>query len=336
MFWIVATVFLLGIAAVLKLKGRSIGAAMADTSYDRDEASRAARRESAGDTSSMVTGVIAAGIFILWLLASAGMSVHVVDARNVGVVKTFGSITGQVGEGIQLTWPWQSVEEWDVRLKVVEPDTRCSNGAEKCMDAGSVDVQDVYVSGALNIEVDPRDVQELARNIGRSYEDTIVRNRLYQVVKQTTATYKAQDILAAREEIRTKVRAAMQAELAAYSINVTDFLITNIDFRGEFKEAIEAKVRAEQEALTERNRVDISRAQAEQKAAEAQGEADRLRIEAEGQAAANRLINESLTPLLVQFQALQKLADNVQIALIPSGEGIIIDPATLLQGSTQR
>jgi hypothetical protein len=47
------------------------------------------------------------------------------------------------------------------------------------------------------------------------------------------------------------------------------------------------------------------------------------------------LINDSLTPLLIQFQAVQKLADNVQIALIPSGNGIIIDPATLLAGAVQ-
>ena len=52
-----------------------------------------------------------------------------------------------------------------------------------------------------------------------------------------------------------------------------------------------------------------------------------------GQADANRAINESLTPLLIQFQALQKLADNVTIALIPSCQGLIIDPATLLGGN---
>jgi regulator of protease activity HflC (stomatin/prohibitin superfamily) len=74
-------------------------------------------------------------------------------------------------------------------------------------------------------------------------------------------------------------------------------------------------------------------AEARQRAAEAQGNADKLRIEAQGQADANRLINESLTPLLIQFQALQKLADNVSIALIPSGNGLIIDPATLLAAS---
>ena len=38
----------------------------------------------------------------------------------------------------------------------------------------------------------------------------------------------------------------------------------------------------------------------------------------------------SLTPMLVQFQAMQRLADNLQIALIPAGEGVIIDPTSLL------
>jgi regulator of protease activity HflC (stomatin/prohibitin superfamily) len=94
-------------------------------------------------------------------------------------------------------------------------------------------------------------------------------------------------------------------------------------------------VRAEQEALAEQNRVEIARAQAEQRAATAEGEADRLRIEAQGQADANRLISESLTPELVQWQAVQTLADNISIALIPSGQGIIIDPATLFQPPTQ-
>jgi len=106
---------------------------------------------------------------ILWLAVSFFFSVHIVDTRNVGVVKTLGSITGQVGEGVQLTWPWQTVEEWHIRVQVIEPDTRCSNGTPACMDAGSIDIQDVYINGALNIEVDTKDVQELARNVGQGY-----------------------------------------------------------------------------------------------------------------------------------------------------------------------
>ena len=270
-----------------------------------------------------------------FFVSLALFSVHVIDAREVGVVRTFGSITGQVGEGFQLTFPWQTVEKWNVRVQVIEPDTACSNGAPRCMDAGSVDVQDVYVQGVLNISVNRSDIQDLAREVGQGYTDTIVRNRLYQVVKEVTAEYRAADILSQREAIRTKIREAMIVELREYSVTVIDFLITNIDFRAEFKQSIEDKVRAEQEALAEQNRVEIARAQAEQRAATAEGEANRLRIEAQGQADANRLISESLTPELVQWQAVQTLADNISIALIPSGQGIIIDPATLFQPPTQ-
>lgn len=62
----------------------------------------------------------------------------------------------------------------------------------------------------------------------------------------------------------------------------------------------------------------------------AKGRAGVLTTEATAQAEANRTIAESLTPMLIQFQALQKLADNVKIVFMPSGQGLIIDPATLL------
>lgn len=274
-----------------------------------------------------------AGAFLIVVLQLGWallFSVHFVDNRNVGVVKTFGSITGQVGEGLQLTPPWSKVEEWNIRLQVVEPDTTCVNGTPRCMNAGSIDVQDVYVSAALNMEVDVRDVQSLARNVGPSYIDTIVRNRMEQVTKAIISTYKAEDILSKREEIRERVRAAMKTELEAYSINVTDLLITNIDFTEGFRTEIENKVKAAQQALTEQNKVEISKAQAAQAAAAAQGRADSLRIEAEGQAAANEAIARSLTPQLIQFQAIQKLVDNIQIMLVPDNGTFLNLPSSIL------
>lgn len=107
-------------------------------------------------------------------------------------------------------------------------------------------------------------------------------------------------------------------------------MIDNIDFDQGFKDAINAKQQALQQIETEKNKVLIAVQQATQKAKLAQGDADALRATAQGQADANRLLAESLTPELIQFQALQKLADNIQIALIPSGQGLIIDPASLL------
>ena len=117
-----------------------------------------------------------------------------------------------------------------------------------------------------------------------------------------------------------------------FSVTVTDLLIDNFDFRVEFKNAIVAKQVATQDALREQEKIKQRKAEADQAIETAKGEAESTKIRAQGQADANRLIGASLTPEVIQFQAVQKLSDKIQIALLPSGQGIIIDPATLLAG----
>lgn len=243
-----------------------------------------------------------------FIVSTLFFSIHIVDTRNVGVVKTLGSITGQVGEGVQFTFPWQTVEEWNIRTQVIESDDTCANGTQRCMNAGSIDIQDVYVNGALNMSVDTSDVQSLAREIGPNYTNTIVRNRLEQVVKATISEYDSSVILAKREEIRAKIRDRLREELGEYSINVDDFLITNLDFTEGFRASIEAKVKATQDALTEQNKVAISQAQAQQAVEVARGQAE-----------TNRLVSQSLTPELLQFQMIQRFADNIQFYGFPTG-----------------
>jgi prohibitin 2 len=276
-------------------------------------------------------GIYVAGFFGSLLL----FSVHIIPSGEVGVVRTFGNITGQVDEGLQFTWPWQNVEKWNIKLQTVLPESSCSNGSENCMDSFSSETQDVFVGAVVNLRVDPQDVQTLARTVGANYVERLVLPRLHQIVKDTTVRYESVDIAPAREDIRQTVRDRLGAELAARSINVDDLLITNIDFRPEFKQAIEDKVRAEQEALTEKNKVEIEIQKAEQEKQRGIAQANYLTETARGQAEANRLLNASLTPLVVQFKAIEKLGDNIQIALIPSGQGIILDPTTLFGGVTQ-
>jgi regulator of protease activity HflC (stomatin/prohibitin superfamily) len=69
--------------------------------------------------------------------------------------------------------------------------------------------------------------------------------------------------------------------------------------------------------------------QAEQAVVRAEGEANARIEEARGEAEANRLLTESLNPLLLQWQAVQKLQDNINIALVPSDGGLILDVGNL-------
>jgi prohibitin 1 len=179
--------------------------------------------------------------------------------------------------------------------------------------------------------VSPRAIQTLYRQVGPQYIETLMRPRMINFFKETTVTYNTVDIAPNREEIRQRVRERLTRDLEPFSIDIVDLLIENVDFRQEFKSAIEAKQVATQEALRQQQLIEASKAGAQQKIETARGDAESVRIAAEAQAEANRLLAESLTPAVIQFQALQKLSDNVQIALLPSGQGIIIDPATLLK-----
>lgn len=295
------------------------------------------RNEAAAQRAQQTRAMIVRGSMIALLVVVGGIatlvrSIQVVEAGQVGLVFRFGDITGQRDSGLAVIAPWEDFKTADIRIQKVRAEGECSNGLDECLEAFSSETQDVFVVATANISVNPDDVQNLYRNVGPDYVDKLVRPRLLQIFKDETVKYESVDIAPARELIRAQVRDRLRGELAQFSINVDDLLIDQLDFRPEFKDAIEAKQIASQEALRQQELVAAKEAEARQKSAEAQGNADKLRIEATGQADANRAINESLTPLLIQFQALQKLADNVSIALIPSGNGLIIDPATLLGG----
>lgn len=265
----------------------------------------------------------AAVFFLLWLLVTANSSIHQVDAGHVGVVYQFGAIIGQTDDGLVITPPWRNVKSANVQIQQ-------HSFTDQELSSFSQETQNVYIRATLNYEVEPRDVQNLYRNIGPDYFERVIRPRVVQVFKDETVKYKAVDIAPNRERIRSSVRERLVLELQQYSIHVDDLLVDNIRFSEGFENAIEQKQIATQDALREQERVKQKEFEAQQVVATARGEADANVIRAQGQADANRLVRESLSPALIQFEAIQKLAPNIKIALIPSGQGVIIDPTTLL------
>lgn len=237
--------------------------------------------------------------------------------------------------------PWQSLKNANTQVQTLcfaDETDKCPDGATHVgagLDSFSEETQNVFIDAVLRIEVDPKDVQGLYRNVGENYVNKLIPGSIAQVFKDETVDYKAVDIAPNRKTIRTNVEKAITNELSRFSITVDALLIENIAFDPSFEAAIQAKQNATQEALKEHELVAAETAKADQKIAEARGTAEQTRIEAEGQAAANQLVTSSITPLLIQWQAIQKLADNIQIALLPAGNGLIIDPSQLLGGLQQ-
>jgi regulator of protease activity HflC (stomatin/prohibitin superfamily) len=248
-------------------------------------------------------------IFGLW---SIQRSFHSVAAGHVGVVYQFGNIVGQTDAGLVTTLPWQ---------KLVEANTQVQRASFDELDSFTSETQDVFIKATINYEVSPSDIQDLYRNVGPGYFDKLVPTRLNQIFKDETVKYTAIQIAPNRERIRKNVLKALKAELAPFSIQIDDLLVDNIKFSPEFTKAIEDKQIATQEAKAAQNRVRTANAEAKQAIALARG-----------QAKAQRLQRQTLTPLLIQKYAIDKLNPNVQVVLLPAGSNFLLPSSLLGQG----
>lgn len=275
-----------------------------------------------------------------WILASAlavvvvvggwgaFRSFHPVNAGHVLVVRQFGEIVGQRGDGFQTIAPWQSAEEVSTQVESqrFQMDDR-TGGPEGTISSGpaiSEETQPVYAVVTLNYRVSDKAVQDLYTDVGSTYFEKVVAPRVFQVFKNETVKFKSVAVAPNREQIRRAVQNELDVQLESFSIDVVDFLINDLDFPKEFTEAIERKQVATQDALAARQKV-------EQSKAEAQQEIERAR----GQAQAQRLRASSLTDRNLQFEALQILKEAPpQIVFLPAGQGNLLDPSTFLKSAT--
>lgn len=238
-----------------------------------------------------------------------------VPAGHVGIVYTFGGITGQRGEGLQWTAPWQSMNYASVQVQ--------GHKFQK-LGAFSRETQDVFVDATINVQVSPQQIQELYRDVGKDYFDVLVRPRVLQAFKDETVKYESVNIAPNREAIRKTVRARLTDELKEHSIAVQDLLVDNISFSKQFQDAIETKQANTQLALAERAKVEAEKAKADQEIERARGTAQAILVNAEKQAEANRQLAQSITPEYIQYLFASKLAPNVSVMMVPSGQPFIM------------
>jgi regulator of protease activity HflC (stomatin/prohibitin superfamily) len=247
-----------------------------------------------------------AGALVGWLVIVFGWGAtrmfHEIPAGHVGVVYQFGGITGQVADGFQTTWPWQSIRRASIQIQRATYELGQGNAAF------SAESQDVFATATINYQVLPAAIQTLYREVGPDYEHVLIEQRVFQTFKEETVKFKAVDVAPNRETIRQRVRQRLTQQLEPYSIRVVDFQLGNLDFDPEFKVAVRNKVIAKQKAQQALNEVQ-----------QAKYEAQKVRAAADGQARANLRLARSLTPELVRYTFVQKLAPNLSVIAVPSG-----------------
>lgn len=212
-----------------------------------------------------------------------------VGALLVGVVLLLMSVThiapGYHGMRMHLSTPtdkvyssgWYFINPID---NVIEFETR-QQKLEATAAAASKDLQNVNTSVAINYELNPEMLKTLYLQVGKEYESRVFLPAIQESVKAATAKFTAEQMVTQREEVKASINEDLKARLAPLGINVKDVLITNFEFSASFNAAIEAKVTAEQQALTAKNKLEQTKYEAEQRIAQAKGEAEAIRIQAQ-------------------------------------------------------
>lgn len=254
---------------------------------------------------------------LLLLLAMMIRPFAIVNAGERGVVMQFGKVQDKVlDEGIHPIIPIvTSVKRLSVRVQ------------QNSFNAGaaSKDLQTITTELAVNWHIDPLKVNRVFQQVGD--EELIVNGimtpAVSEVLKAATAKKTAEEIITKRTELKQEIDLNLKNRLKSYGIIVDDVSLVNFSFSPEFSRAIEAKQIAEQEAKQ-------ASFIAQKATQEAQAEVNR----AKGQAEAQRLQRLTLTPELLQKQAIEKW--DGRFPMVMGGNGAVplinINPNDLTTG----
>src|SRR5919206_354028 len=199
-------------------------------------------------------------IGILIIIASVGTGI-------VGVVTNFGQVQpGTLEPGLHVVAP--------VIQHVTTVDTRVQPHQFQEIDAASAEYQTVKLTGTMDYHVDGQFASDLFQRVGTDFASKVIDPAFNDFIKTVVPTYKVDEILGNRDEIRRKAKDALGANLAQYHIIVDDIYIANIAFSDAFQQAIEAKQVAQQQVQTEQQILAQKQIQAQQAVAAAKGHGD--------------------------------------------------------------
>lgn len=224
---------------------------------------------------------------------------YVVNSGERAIVLTNGRVTEVAGDGLHFKTPvFQSIVRVDVRTQK----------AHAPAPAGTNDLQIVKTEVALNYHLMADQVGKIYANTGLDVEERIIDPRIQETVKAVVAHYTAEQLLKQRDKVRAEIVASLERMLKAYSIVVEDIQITDFQFSQAFDQAIEAKQTAEQNALTERNKLESVKLKAQQAVATAQGQADSNLAIATAEAKAISLRGQAIreNPQVIELNKIEK------------------------------
>ena len=209
------------------------------------------------------------------------------------------------GQGFHLKFPWDNLIKYDVRIQenMSTMEVLAENGLTIAME--------------LSYRYNPMPAKAgfIEENIGSNYHDKIIIPEIRSVSREVIGEYLPEELYSTkRETIEDEIFEKTFISLEKKFINLDAVLIRDVTLPQTLQDAIEKKLKQEQEALEYDFRIE-----------KAEKEALRLEIEARGKAKANDILNASLTTNVLKDKGIEatiKLSEsnNSKVVVVGSGD----------------
>lgn len=208
-----------------------------------------------------------------------------------------------IGPGFHVKAPWNNVYVFDVS----------ENKVEEGMDVLDKNGLSISVDVSVRFTPMPSRIGYIQETFQQDYISRLVIPEVRSSVRQVMGRYTAEEIYSTK---RSEVEDAIKNETAEVlgeegnNVIMKALLIRAINLPAQIKQAIENKLQQEQEALAYQFRLDKEKSEAERK-----------RIAAQGEAAANKIINSSLTKELLKMRGIEA---TIELSKSPNSKVVVI------------
>jgi len=210
------------------------------------------------------------------------------------------------GEGFHIVAPWNTMVVYKVRQQSIS----------ERMQVLSVNGLEVNVDGTVWFQPRQSDLPKLHQEKGRDYVNAILAPAISAAARSVVGRYTPEQLYSSkRDVIQNEILDEVRNEVKEQYITVNKVLVRDVTLPPTIKDAIERKLKQEQESLEYEFRL-----------TKAKKEAERQRIDAEGKAAANKILSASLTDKILQekgIEATVKLStsSNAKVVVVGSAKG---------------
>lgn len=246
---------------------------------------------------------------IILLIILISKSAVTIKSGEAGVLyRTFdnGVVTDEppLNEGFHIVAPWNKVFVYEVRQQEVFEKMKVlsSNGLDIQLDASAWFQPDYAQLGKLHQEK------------SEMYKERILLPAIRSAARSVVGRYTPEQLYSSkRDAIQVEIFEETRNIVQDQYIQLNEILIRDVTLPPTIKEAIERKLKQEQESLEYEFRL-----------VTASKEAEKVRIEAQGKADANRILSASLNDQILKdkgIDATLKMAEspNAKVVVIGSG-----------------